>query len=347
MIFAVMAFFSVNTRRFWCKYICPSGALLGLLARFSIYKRKVGKCGGCGACDRNCPMNAISSHRKCRFDECIVCRTCVRVCEMGGVSFGKTGHGGTYGEWLSRRALLNGALLGVSTAALTVNELASMLYNPREHGLIVPEDLLRPPGALTENIFLSKCIRCAECMLVCPTNGLQPLGLTAGTAALLSPILVPRRGNCEVDCALCGSACPTGAIQELVLEEKQQAKIGTARVNREHCIAWVEDKTCLVCQEVCPYNAITLEAETGHISTVPHVAPARCFGCGACENSCPLETSAILTFPDGQLRLNTPNYITAAANNGLELKIKEKDLITPNTDSVNDNNALPPGFIFE
>jgi hypothetical protein len=39
--------------------------------------------------------------------------------------------------------------------------------------------------------------------------------------------------------------------------------------------------------------------------------------------------------------------VTTAAEIGLDLKIKEKDLITPNIDAVDEGNVLPPGFIFE
>jgi formate hydrogenlyase subunit 6/NADH:ubiquinone oxidoreductase subunit I len=80
------------------------------------------------------------------------------------------------------------------------------------------EKLIRPPGALPEPQFLAKCVKCGECMKVCPTNGLQPTLSEAGTEGIWTPVLVPRVGYCEYYCSLCTQVCPTGAIEELTVE---------------------------------------------------------------------------------------------------------------------------------
>jgi ferredoxin len=45
--------------------------------------------------------------------------------------------------------------------------------------------------------------------------------------------------------------------------------VGTARIDKTRCIAWEQDKKCLICDEICPYNAIVSQFVTGHPITVP------------------------------------------------------------------------------
>ncbi len=80
--------------------------------------------------------------------------------------------------------------------------------------------LLRPPGAVDESDFLSRCIRCGECMKVCPNNSLHPTLTEAGLEGLWTPTLVPRIGYCEPSCVLCSEVCPTGAIWQITPKEK-------------------------------------------------------------------------------------------------------------------------------
>jgi MauM/NapG family ferredoxin protein len=355
LIILFIFIFSRNTRRFWCKYICPSGAFMGLLSLKAPYRRRVGgKCTGCGLCDKRCPMHAITNHKGYKINDCICCKECVRVCPANAVKFSFSRLSDADRKEaesvelnISRRALLGGAVLGAAAANLSVNELASLVFNPTEHGRVVYLGLIRPPAALPERDFLARCIRCGECVAACPTNALQPLAFQAGSLALFSPILVPRRGNCEAACALCIRACPTRAMQAVDLQNKQYAKIGTARVVKERCIAWAEDKACVVCQEVCPYNALKLENDEAHKSSVPRVEPNRCFGCGACEHSCPIVIAAVVVEPIGALRVHTQDFITASIEAGLDLKITEKSIISPMKEGEGDYNedALPPGFL--
>ena len=80
--------------------------------------------------------------------------------------------------------------------------------------------VIRPPGAVEERAFLERCIRCAECMKVCPNNALHPAFFEAGIEGLWTPILIARIGYCEYSCVLCGQVCPTGAIQKITEKEK-------------------------------------------------------------------------------------------------------------------------------
>ncbi len=157
--------------------------------------------------------------------------------------------------------------------------------------------LIRPPGSLAEKQFLSKCVKCGECMKVCITNGLQPTLLEAGLEGIWSPILVPRIGYCEYRCTLCGQVCPTGAIKKLELPEKEKTKIGLAMIDKGRCLPYAHATPCIVCQEVCPtpQKAIWLEKakvinKDGKVLNLnqPHVDLDLCIGCGLCEAKCPI-----------------------------------------------------------
>ena len=92
--------------------------------------------------------------------------------------------------------------------------------------------------------FLERCIRCAECMKVCPNNALHPAFFEAGIEGMWTPILIPRIGYCEHSCVLCGQVCPTGAIQKITEKQKlghrrsRRSKIGTAFYDHGRCLPW-------------------------------------------------------------------------------------------------------------
>ena len=73
--------------RFFCKYLCPAGALLGLLSRVSFLniRRDADACIDCGRCDKACMMNVeVATADVVRSSECISCNECVNVCPVPG-----------------------------------------------------------------------------------------------------------------------------------------------------------------------------------------------------------------------------------------------------------------------
>lgn len=82
-VLVALAILSILIRNFWCRYLCPYGALLGVLSFFSIFKihRNEQTCTNCQQCTRPCPVD-ISVHKTTGVmsDECHACLKCVSVC---------------------------------------------------------------------------------------------------------------------------------------------------------------------------------------------------------------------------------------------------------------------------
>jgi formate hydrogenlyase subunit 6/NADH:ubiquinone oxidoreductase subunit I len=156
-------------------------------------------------------------------------------------------------------------------------------------------------------------------MKSCVTNTLQPCVTEAGPEGLWTPRLDLRFAACEQHCNVCGKVCPTQAIRSLPLEEKTHAKVGTAILKKESCLVWAQDKLCLICDEICPYNAIVFRMVDGQRR--PFVVPSRCNGCGYCEQRCPvMGESAIAVITDGEIRMKEGSYIAEARKLELEFR---------------------------
>ena len=182
----------------------------------------------------------------------------------------------------TRRQLL--ALAG-ETAALVL--LGSLL--PRR-----AEELVRPPGAVTEQQFLAHCIRCDRCVQVCPTRGIQVAGIAEGLPNVGTPVV---RGYCN-QCLECTRVCPTGALVEVAQSE---VDIGDATLDTERCLAH-QGTRCLICYELCPVQAVYVTEEEAEVPKT-HVDAEKCTGCGLCELGCPESPPAIVVGPAGARRV--------------------------------------------
>ena len=288
------------TERYWCRYLCPLGGLLGLASRFSWVRRQVDdRCTHCGQCARICPTATINAKKNFSSDpaECTVCYDCVAVCPVDAITFPlvpkkwKPADGQPYDP--NRRKVL-------LTIAGTLGGVALTGIEPIQKRQ--PDRLILPPGA-RQTDFSALCARCGECVRVCPTQGLQPSLIESGWQNIFTPHLVPRLGYCSFNCTACLDNCPTGAIPRLSLQEKQQTPIGLASVNRNRCLPWAYDTICSVCEEMCPlpHKAITLietalTIPNGKMSTIkkPVVNRELCIGCGICEYHCPVGGEAAI-----------------------------------------------------
>ncbi len=338
--------------RFWCRYLCPSGAIFSLLGKRPLLRRRVSEeCIDCGICTSGCPMQAISLEpRQTSHSECIACRKCSRICPKQAIDFSLPEASNEADTFLPRRRqTLQVALAGVIVVFAGKRGLNE--YWPlEEKGQITPSVLVRPPGALPELDFKNQCTRCGLCFQVCPTNMLQPILLQNGISGMFTPVANTRRGPCETHCNACGQICPTDAIRDIPLAEKKHAKMGTAVLYRHKCLAWEFDEPCLICDEACPYGAVDLRRIEGNQVAVPFVSEDKCLGCGYCEHACPVRAkAAIRVSPMGEVRLASGSYRQRAKQ--LKLRIGEEDRDAqenPEPDKGQDagtrKKELPPGF---
>jgi len=303
LFFAILAL-SLRVTRFWCRAICPLGALLGLVSRWSILglHKDPSKCNNCNICELHCqggddPVGGAAWHKP----ECLMCMNCVGACPDQSLKFTFFRKEKEFAAPdLDRRKTLTSIAAGVA--------LVPLMRANTGIGKGRQADLIRPPGSLDESEFLSRCIRCGECMKVCPNTALHPTLEQAGLEGLWTPTLVPKIGYCEPSCVLCSEVCPTGAIWQITPKEKgwvvgvgqtsQPVRLGLAAYDRGRCLPWAMATDCIVCEEWCPVSpkaiyvqeAQVIDAE-GVVKTLkqPRIDPSRCVGCGACEFACPLQ----------------------------------------------------------
>lgn len=259
-IFLAAVFLNLIIPRFYCRFICPLGALFAVFSRFAIWRigKNKAECSNCKLCEKSCE-GGCEPAGNIKISECVLCFNCLDDCKDEIISYQtqRSLAGEVTNPNISRRGFVLSLASGVF--AVPAVGLSNKLGSNWQHKLV------RPPGALEEEEFLKRCIKCGQCMRICPTNVLQPAGLEIGIEALWTPILNNRIGSsgCQLNCVACGQICPTSAIRPITLEEKKglnkftetgPIKIGTAFIDRNRCLPWAMDKPCIVCQENCPVS---------------------------------------------------------------------------------------------
>ena len=260
-IFFTTVALNLAVPRFYCRFVCPLGALFGVFGRFALWR--IGKaasiaCTNCRQCEKNC-HGGCEPAEKIRIAECVLCCNCLDACRHNVLAYQTkvSADGEIVNPDISRRGLIFTGIGGL--LALPVIRLGNLT------GADWYFKQIRPPGALAEGEFLKRCLKCGQCMRICPTNVLQPAGIEGGVEALWSPVLNNRIGSsgCQLNCVACGHVCPTAAIRPFTISEKLginefaktgPIKMGTAFVDQTRCLPWAMDKPCIVCQENCPLS---------------------------------------------------------------------------------------------
>jgi polyferredoxin len=303
VLFAAVLGLGLFRRRFWCQYVCPTGAVFSIANLFRTTERKVeSSCIECNKCVEACPFDAIKTDFTTRTADCTLCQSCGGVCPTHSIKF--------VPRWdlrdlkkeeapaevlPSRRGFLAAAFGGGVSALGTAQVFGADLEGT------APRDLpVRPPGSVAEKEFLQQCIRCGECFQACPNNVLQPMGFEQGLEGLWTPKVVANWAGCESGCNNCGQVCPTGAIRALPMEEKKVARMGLAFLNFDTCLPYAGREACQMCVDECNaagYHAIEFarvrpelddqgQPVPGSGFAAPVILADKCVGCGLCQTRC-------------------------------------------------------------
>lgn len=296
--------------RFWCKYVCPTGAMFSLGNLFRVSERKVeSSCIHCNKCVEICPFDAIKPDFTTRTTDCTLCQTCGGVCPTHAIKFVERwnvvqlkieGEPPTGETAFGRRGFLSlavGTTAGVVGGAVAAHATGSATGGSGEKSALPP---VRPPGSVPEDQFLPMCIRCGQCFKVCPNDVLQAMGFELGWNSLWTPQVRADWAGCEASCNACGQVCPTGAIRALSIQEKKVARMGLAVVDQQTCLPFAGREACQLCVDECNhagYRAIEFTRvhtqvdpqgrpieDSGFLA--PVVLPEACVGCGLCQTRC-------------------------------------------------------------
>lgn len=201
--------------------------------------------------------------------------------------------------------------------------------------LLSKETRLRPPGAVEENKFLALCIKCGQCLQVCPYHSIKLSDFTKGIGVGTPYIDANERGCYACDAVPCVLACPSGALDHHC-EKPQDIHMGIAVLEHPNtCLAMsntlipsgfntkmhkfikstrnvtpqelevlkrfdeFEGKECTLCADICPIpnplSAIAMVEDSGG-GKRPEIYDG-CIGCGVCQEVCPTSTPSIVIKP--------------------------------------------------
>ncbi|MEI6139571.1 MAG: 4Fe-4S dicluster domain-containing protein [Mariniphaga sp.] len=145
-------------------------------------------------------------------------------------------------------------------------------------------NIIRPPASVNPIDFYALCTRCGSCLKACPTKILKQD--TRFGAGLLTPEVKFETGYCLETCNACSVVCPSGAITLFDLDAKPQLVMGKAVLKTADCLLSFQ-KECDRCKVVCAYKAVLINPKNNESLVLPEIDPVKCVGCGACKIVCP------------------------------------------------------------
>jgi polyferredoxin len=275
--------------RIYCNSLCPVGALLGFISRFSLFKVMISdkECGVCMQCAGKCKAGCIDADRRIiDHERCIMCLNCLESCHFGAL--------GVMNSWgcpklrvkdqpdISRRNFVIAG--GFTLATVTAGALFRLSGSA---GRIAASKLpVAPPGAGNIDRFRNKCISCHLCVSACPENIIRPAVLEYGLTGFAQPLLEFKNGTCKLDCVVCSNVCPAGALTPLDIETKSGLQIGQVEFMMTRCVVYTKHAFCGACAQTCPTGAVRMK-DWEHGLIIPEVDAVLCIGCGRCEHICP------------------------------------------------------------
>jgi len=289
--------FSAFRGRLWCNTVCPAGALLGIISRYSIFRLSIDEnaCSNCVLCEKQCKSQCIDSKtQQIDSSRCVQCMNCMQVCKSNAISHNylfakntqKQEHAAA--DDSSRRRVVISSL-----GALGVAAVYSIFGKPLR--IAAPRNVkaIAPPGASSISELKRHCTACHACIANCPTKTIRPALGEYGLDGVMLPVMDYDISFCNYECTVCTEVCPNGALTPLKVEEKIVTQIGKAQFFRERCITVVDETDCGACDEHCPTKAVSMVFYKEGLR-IPEIDTSLCIGCGGCEYICPTRPRAII-----------------------------------------------------
>ncbi len=149
---------------------------------------------------------------------------------------------------------------------------------------------LRPPGALPEKDFLASCIKCGQCVQVCPVQAIKLADLTDGLG-LGTPYIDARNQACDFSCdaVQCVLACPTGSLSHEI-NYPREVSIGLARLDRPDLCLARQGKGFKGQARGANFNGLLRYGEIDRWNPIPvREHPYDLELCDLCVRQCPIE----------------------------------------------------------
>jgi ferredoxin-type protein NapF len=212
---------------------------------------------------------------------------CFRICPLGGLQMLLT----DIRSFFSQRR--GGSMKTDTGRRLFLGTAAGVAASALLPGIVGANDrkIIRPPASLKPGRMAMICTRCGSCIKTCPTKILTLD--TRLTAEFLTPAVVFDRGYCIETCNRCSVVCPSGAITLFETAAKPEIRMGLAEVRTSDCLLTLQ-KECDRCKAVCPYKAVEIAIPGKSGLMIPLISDEKCTGCGACMVICPVKCISIV-----------------------------------------------------
>jgi ferredoxin len=303
-VLASLGILSFMRGRWFCNYLCPAGALLGVFSGRSLFKITLSgdACTSCGVCERTCKGECISSKAKTVDNErCVRCFNCLNVCSFDALSFRK----GTASAVIPLRN-------GRSPDHLKVEEvsLKGGVVDSKDKGVHSKADLGQD---INRRGFIRFCLAFGSVLAGFALSAKELLATKIKGIPVVkkNPVIIPPgaknldhfNSSCT-SCGICSANCPTSVIS-MSMEGTgglENAMKPVLDYNHNYCLS-----ECNACSLVCP---------TGALEPVPiedkkllqlgevHLIKENCLAwmdyeyCTVCEEYCPTKAVHAIKHPD-------------------------------------------------
>jgi len=243
--------------RFWCRHVCPSGAVFSVFNFWRVNERKVAaSCIHCNQCVKICQFDAIKADFTTRTADCAFCQTCGGICPKDAIKFtGRWGQSSwplALGSWLKRGVVAPTATS--EEARAKSQELRAKGQEPRaapDGSLFLPNSSKTHEIPLARRGFLAGTLS----SLLLALGMRRVFGSVPGAAPFVRPPgSVPEEQFLQlcIRCGECFKVCPNSVLQPVGFEGGLDALwTPKAAANWAGCEA-----SCNACGQVCPTGAV-------------------------------------------------------------------------------------------